>query len=193
MKYLIRGAAGIVAVGLLTANVLTLIKVNKLTEDVAQIQQDIQEVQQDIQEVQQGMMYKTEERIQVSEKEMGCLARNIFYEAGIEDKAGKVAVAQVTLNRLRTGRWGTDLCSVVYARAQFSWTLDKKKKWAQPKGPLWQDSLQVAGEFVHNGKRIKGLEHSTYYHADYVQPYWRKHVVKIQQIGQHIFYKPFDT
>ena len=173
-------------VGILTANVLTLVKVNKLTEDVEQVKQDVKEVQQVV-------LYKTKERIQVTEQEFECLARNIFYEAGIEDRAGKVAVAQVTLNRLKTGRWGRDLCSVVYARAQFSWTLDKKKKWARPKGELWQESLKVAHEFVHNGKRVKGLETSTYYHADYVSPYWRKHVVKIQQIGQHIFYKTVDA
>lgn len=185
MKYLIRGVGGVIAVGILTANVLTLVKVSKLTEDVEQVKQDVKEVQQVV-------LYKTNERLTVTDKEFDCLARNIFYEAGIEDRAGKVAVAQVTLNRLRTGRWGKDICSVVYARAQFSWTLDKKKRWAQPKGQLWKESLQVANDFVHKGKRVKGLEDSTYYHADYVKPYWRNHVVKIQQVGQHIFYKKVD-
>lgn len=185
MRYLIRGAGGILAVGILTANVLTLVKVNKLSEDVEQVKQDVKEVQQVV-------LYKSKERLSVTDKEFECLARNIFYEAGIEERAGKVAVAQVTVNRLRTGRWGNDLCSVVYSKAQFSWTLDRKKRWKQPKGPLWQESLQVAHDFVHKGKRVKGLEASTYYHADYVQPYWRNHVVKIQQVGQHIFYKKVD-
>jgi spore germination cell wall hydrolase CwlJ-like protein len=185
MKYLIRGVGGVIAVGILTANVLTLTKVEQLTKEVAHVKEEVKEVQKVV-------LYRSQERLKVTDKEFDCLARNIFYEAGIEDKAGKVAVAQVTLNRLRTGRWGDDLCKVVYAKAQFSWTLDKKKRWAKPKGELWHESLNVAAEFVHKGKRVKGLEDSTYYHADYVNPYWNKHVVKVQQIGQHIFYKKVD-
>lgn len=186
MKYLIRGVGGLVLVGILTANVVTLVKVSKLAKDVEQVKQEVKEVQQVV-------LYRSKERIQVSEKELDCLARNIFYEAGVEDRAGKVAVAQVTMNRLKTGRWGRDICSVVYAYAQFSWTLDKQKRQTTPKGELWQESIRVANDFVYKGKRVKGLESSTYYHADYVNPYWRKDVVKIQQIGQHIFYKKVDA
>lgn len=193
MKYLIRGVGGVVVLGIMGVNVLTLVKVEQLNKSTQESAKKIQQLGNDVQELQQIVIDKTDERIQVSSKQFDCLARNIFYEAGVEDIAGKIAVAQVTLNRLKTGKWGDDICSVVYARAQFSWTLDKKKRWAQPKGELWDQSVKVAQEFVFEGKRINSLKASIYYHTDYVKPQWIKDVVKIRQVGQHIFYKPATT
>jgi spore germination cell wall hydrolase CwlJ-like protein len=55
---------------------------------------------------------------------------------------------------------------------------------------LWEQSQNVARSVLAEGYRVKGLEDSTYYHADYIkEPAWARTVVKIQQIGQHIFYK----
>ena len=45
-----------------------------------------------------------------------CLAKNIYYEAGNEPEEGKVAVAMVTINRVRDGRFGKSICSVVDQR-----------------------------------------------------------------------------
>lgn len=150
--------------------------------EIATLHEDIQDIK--------VYLIKTQSRLQHTKAEEECLARNIFYEAGVEDRMGKFAVAQVTLNRLKEGRWGKDICKVVYAKAQFSWTLDKKKRNSQPKGPLWEESKTVALQVLKEGYRVKGLEESTYYHADYIRhPVWSRSVVKIQQIGQHIFYK----
>lgn len=150
--------------------------------EIATLHDDIQEIK--------VYLIKTQQRIQHTAAEEECLARNIFYEAGVEDRLGKFAVAQVTLNRVKEGRWGRDICKVVYARAQFSWTLDKKKRNQQPKGPLWEESRTVAHKVLKDGYRVAGLEDSTYYHAHYIrEPVWSRSVVKIQQIGQHIFYK----
>lgn len=51
--------------------------------------------------------------IKLSSKDVECLAHNIYYEAGGEPEEGKVAVAMVTINRLRDGRFGKSICSVV--------------------------------------------------------------------------------
>lgn len=56
----------------------------------------------------------------IDAKQLECLARNIFYEAGGESEEGKVAVAMVTLNRVEDGRFGKDVCSVVKQRTYFS-------------------------------------------------------------------------
>ena len=56
----------------------------------------------------------------VDPKQLECLARNIFYEAGNEPEEGKVAVALVTLNRVEDGRFGSDVCSVVKQRTYFT-------------------------------------------------------------------------
>ena len=54
--------------------------------------------------------------ISVSSKDVDCLAKNIYYEAGMEPEEGKVAVAMVTINRVRDGRFGKTICSVVDQR-----------------------------------------------------------------------------
>jgi spore germination cell wall hydrolase CwlJ-like protein len=54
--------------------------------------------------------------INLSSKDVDCLAKNIYYEAGGEPEEGKVAVAMVTINRVRDGRFGRSICSVVDQR-----------------------------------------------------------------------------
>jgi spore germination cell wall hydrolase CwlJ-like protein len=54
--------------------------------------------------------------INLSNKDIDCLAKNIYYEAGGESEEGKVAVAMVTINRVRDGRFGKTVCSVVDQR-----------------------------------------------------------------------------
>jgi spore germination cell wall hydrolase CwlJ-like protein len=124
----------------------------------------------------------------LSASERDCLARNMYYEAGNQSPQGQIAVAQVTLNRVRDGRWGNKICSVVYSKAQFSWTLNKKKRWAQPKGPTFDQVKSTLARF-EQGTRIKGLEHSLTYHADYIEkPFWAKVQQPVKRIGAHIFY-----
>ena len=155
---------------------------------LAFMQAEIQVIHDDVQDVKEFLV-KTNERINYTSADAECLAKNIYYEAGVEPIEGKYAVAQVTLNRLKAGNWGNSICNVVYSKSQFSWTLNKKKRWAQPKGDLWVESKAVARTVLDKGVRVPSLAHSTYYHADYVKPLWAKSVVKIQQVGQHIFYK----
>lgn len=114
-----------------------------------------------------------------------CLALNIFYEAGVEDLLGKLAVGTVTMNRLTTGRWGQSICDVVYARKQFSWTL---KKQEPPTGSLWEASKEAAA-LVLQEHQVYDLSNSLHYHADYVVPSWAASKQVVAQIGRHIFYE----
>jgi spore germination cell wall hydrolase CwlJ-like protein len=119
-------------------------------------------------------------------KEVECLTKNIYYEAGVEDKTGKYAVAHVTLNRMKTGKWGNDVCKVVYAKKQFSWTL--QKKLPKPNKTLWQESQDIAIQ-VLEGARVRGLSNSLFYHADYIRhPKWAHPDEHILTIGRHLFY-----
>lgn len=142
-------------------------------------------ISEDVAEIKQAFVTQTSEQVSFSQKDEDCLAKNIYYEAGIESEDGKYAVAQVTLNRLKSGKWGNTICSVVYSKAQFSWTL--KKKLEKPSGRAWEDSQWIAHR-VLGGERVHPLKEAMYYHADYVSPKWKKSVVKLQQVGQHIFY-----
>ena len=155
------------------------------------MQMEIQTVHDDVQEIKQFII-KGSGKMTYTKAEFNCLAKNIYHEAGVESTQGKFAVAQVTLNRLREGRWGNDICKVVYAKSQFSWTLYAKKRNEVPKGPLWNESRAVAHAVLDGGVRVPSLESATYYHAEYIKPpLWTKTVAKIQQVGQHIFYEKY--
>jgi spore germination cell wall hydrolase CwlJ-like protein len=152
-------------------------------------QAEIQVVHDDVQEIKSFLIH-TQERLKYTQADFHCLAKNIYHEAGIEPVEGKFAVAQVTLNRLKQGRWGRGICKVVHSPSQFSWTLNKRKVQEQPKGELWAESVAVARIVLDKGVRVPSLAQSTYYHADWIKkPLWTKSVVKIQQIGQHVFYQ----
>jgi spore germination cell wall hydrolase CwlJ-like protein len=121
-----------------------------------------------------------------SKEEIECLAKNIYYEAGVENQVGRYAVAQVTLNRLRSGQWGNNICRVVYSPKQFSWTLIKKLP--KPDAKLWKECLSIAKNSL-NGIGVNGLNRSLFYHADYIKaPKWTNYQKVTTQIGRHIFY-----
>jgi spore germination cell wall hydrolase CwlJ-like protein len=126
-------------------------------------------------------------------REEYCMAKNIYHEAGVETEKGKIAVGQVTLNRVSTGRWGNSICEVVYSHKQFSWTLEPQKLHEKPKGPLWEESL-AAAQKVFAGKRVKVVGNSLFYHTDYIKtPYWAEKKALIAQVGQHLFYTKART
>ena len=129
---------------------------------------------------------QTRDIVKYTTQDRDCLTKNIYYEAGVENTKGKYAVAHVTVNRLKTGRWGNTVCKVVYSKKQFSWTAQEKLPKPNPK--LWAESQAVADN-VLNGARVRGLQQSLYYHAEYIRaPRWADPRHEAGQIGQHIFY-----
>ncbi len=128
-------------------------------------------------------------------KDLECLATNIYYEAGNQSFEGKVAVAQVTLNRLNDGRFGKSVCEVVYAKGlisgrmvcQFSWVCENKRRILNTQSPQYIESMQVAKKVYLENFKLSALTNSLFFHADYVAPGWRKE--RIMKIGRHIFYK----
>ena len=134
---------------------------------------------------------QTRDTVKYTSQDRECLTKNIYYEAGVEGVKGKYAVAHVTVNRLKTGRWGNTVCKVVYAKKQFSWTA--QEKLPKPNAKLWSESQAVAVN-VLNGARIRGLQKSLYYHADYIRtPHWADRGEFATQIGQHKFYNKART
>ena len=126
------------------------------------------------------------------ERQLTCLAKNIYFEAAMEPFEGKVAVAQVTINRAESGRYPSDICDVVYQKnvvygrviCQFSWYCEN--------GPTvrhngaYKESMEVAKKVLLENFRLSSLKNAYFYHADYVSPNWK--LPKITQIGRHIFY-----
>ena len=133
--------------------------------------------------------------IKVREQQLDCLAINIYREAGHEPFEGKVAVAQVTMNRVKDGRFGKDVCGVVYQKnvvmervvCQFSWACDSVHMNRPINKAAYNESYEVAKKVLLEGFSLSILKDALYYHATYVNPRWP--LDKIGQIGQHIFYK----
>lgn len=129
---------------------------------------------------------KADRQVKYSTHDVDCMAKNIYYEAGIESKVGKYAVGHITMNRLDTGYWGKTVCDVVYAKDQFSWTRLKKLPKPDPNG--WAEAQSIAWDVLH-GYQVKSLSKSLFYHADYIKdPHWADKTQKVAQIGRHIFY-----
>ena len=132
----------------------------------------------------------------VRERQLACLARNIYYEAGSEPFEGKVAVAQVTLNRMESGKFPEDICQVIYQKnifyekvvCQFSWYCDREATIRPIHKGNYDESMEAAKKVLLEGFRLPSIKDALFYHADYVNPQWKKPVAA--KIGRHIFYKP---
>ena len=128
-------------------------------------------------------------------KQLECLTRNIYWEAATEPFEGKVAVAQVTMNRVQAGNFGKGVCGVVFQKnifyekvvCQFSWACENTHKVRPIHPKLYAESEEVAKKVLLENFRLPGLTSAIYYHADYVNPGWKKE--RIMKIGRHIFYK----
>jgi len=131
---------------------------------------------------------------QMRQTQLDCLARNIYHEAGSEPFEGKVAVAQVTINRTESGAFPSDICKVVYQKnvvyekvmCQFSWYCEGPSAMKPMNGPMYTESMEVAKKVLLEGFRLPDLKNALYFHGDYVQPGWNKKPVA--KIGHHIFY-----
>ena len=136
-----------------------------------------------------------------------CLAKNIYFEAGNQPIVGKMAVADVVLNRVDMEEYPNTICGVVYQaqerinwkgntvpvlhKCQFSWYCDGK-----PDTPYdtatWIESLNIAATYVEQTKHFRlydVTEGATHYHADSVYPYWADSLSRTVTIDNHLFYK----
>ena len=126
--------------------------------------------------------YKT---VKATNAEIMCLAKNIYYEARGEPLHGKIAVAQVTLNRVthRT-EFQSSICGVVYAKNQFSWTMEKHR---EPRGEAWLEAQALAKAVVIGTAHLPKFK-ALYFHNLTVKPKWNQTKELVARIGNHIFY-----
>lgn len=137
-----------------------------------------------------------------TKKEIDCLVDNIFFESGAEPHDGKIAVAFVTMNRVKSEGYPSSVCGVIKQKnnnvCQFSWYCQKKTT-VKNVLTLSQESLynymrDIAMLVYFNHDKLKHEDPSKgalFYHADYVDPKW-KNVKKTTKIGRHIFYRKKD-
>lgn len=136
------------------------------------------------------------QKITVNKKELDCMASNIYFEAATQSRVGKIAVAQVTMNRVRSPKFPNSVCEVVYQGpqnpknsrlCQFSWFCDGKPDVIRSKR-MWRECVYVAKYVILGG--VPDITHqSTHYHAKYVNPWWAKKMRLTVSLGDHIFYR----
>jgi spore germination cell wall hydrolase CwlJ-like protein len=136
--------------------------------------------------------YITDTSMTNSEKALRCMTQAVYYEAGFEPIAGRYAVAQVILNRMRHPAFPKSVCGVIYQGShrpgcQFSFACDGSLLRA-PSAKPWAEARRIA-EDVLSGTVTSTVGMATHYHANYVSPYWAPKLHKITQMGAHIFYR----
>ena len=127
---------------------------------------------------------------QKEDLEIHCLAANMYYEARGESEKGILAVALVTMNRVKDNLFPDSVCEVVFQKVkktcQFSWVCKKPKvNFEEEK---FQKTLNLAKK-VYNGQVKDFTRGATHFHNATIQPNWASAKVKTLQIGNHFFYR----
>jgi spore germination cell wall hydrolase CwlJ-like protein len=137
----------------------------------------------------------------VDPKQLNCLAKNIFYEAGGEPFNGQAAVARVVMNRIAHG-FGKDPCAVIYQASyvdkliddemqkvklcQFSWVCEGKSE-PNKNSARYKQAEQVAYDVLAHDAYTDIVPKSTlFFHNLSVDPLWP--YKQVAKIGNHIFY-----
>jgi len=117
-----------------------------------------------------------------------CLATAVYFESMGESLQGQLAVANVVINRAKSGRYPTSWCGVVKQKAQFSFVRAGRFPRVDTGCEAWVKAQAIA--------RIAALNLTSalpkdvlWYHADYVAPSWGRRLTKVEKIGAHIFYR----
>jgi len=120
-----------------------------------------------------------------ADRELNCLAVGVYYESKGEPLAGQLAVADVILNRTRSGRFPKSVCSVLTQRGQFSFVRGGKIP-TPPNNAQWRKALAVA-QVAQKGLWDSPAEDALFFHARYVKPSWKR--ARVATVGNHIFYR----
>ncbi len=139
-----------------------------------------------------------------ADRDLNCMAQNVYFEAASESFVGQIAVAQVVMNRVQSEHFPSTPCDVIFEgpryisskgnilpvkhRCQFSWYCDGKFESINDK-KAWDLAVNVAMRVLL--KTLPDItEGSLWYHSTSVNPYWAKTKTKVTQIDNHIFYSP---
>ncbi len=120
--------------------------------------------------------------------EATCLATAVYFESMGEPLEGQLAVAQVVINRTKSGRYPTSMCGVVKQKAQFSFVRSGQFPRIDAACQAWRKAQAIARIASANMAQILPAD-VLWYHADYVAPSWGHRLARVEKIGAHIFYR----
>ena len=124
-----------------------------------------------------------------------CLAEAIYFESRGEAVRGQMAVAQVILNRVFSGKYPNTVCGVVYQNAhrrlhcQFTFACDGIPDIVR-EPDMWERAKTIAAEMLDGKLWLPEVGKATHYHAYWVHPGWVREMTKMHKLGVHTFYRP---
>jgi hypothetical protein len=124
-----------------------------------------------------------------------CLAEAIYFESRGEAVRGQMAVAQVVLNRVFSGKYPNTVCGVVYQNAhrrlhcQFTFACDGIPDIVR-EPDMWERAKTIAAEMLDGKLWLPEVGKATHYHAYWVHPGWVREMTKMHRLGVHTFYRP---
>ena len=126
-------------------------------------------------------------------RDLECLTQAVYYEARGEGRDGQRAVAQVVLNRVRHAAFPKTICGVVFQGAnrrtgcQFSFTCDGSMR-GRVNRAAWNRARDIADKAL-SGAVYAPVGNATHFHTTAVSPVWRGSMIRVTQVGQHLFYR----
>ena len=120
--------------------------------------------------------------------DLKCLAQAVYFEARGDPIEGQLAVAEVVINRAKSGLYPDNFCDVVTQPSQFSFVHHGRIPAADESSAAWQRAEAVAQIAQQNLWQSKAAD-ALYFHATYVRPSWAHQKVQLAQIDTHIFYR----
>lgn len=122
-----------------------------------------------------------------------CLSEALYFEARGESVKGQFAVAEVILNRVKSGKFPSSVCGVVNQgtgklhRCQFSYTCDgHPENIGEPSA--YRNVGKIARALLDGAPRNLTVG-ATYYHNHTVRPRWSKVFIRTASIDGHYFYR----
>ncbi|HEX8620432.1 MAG TPA: cell wall hydrolase [Allosphingosinicella sp.] len=115
-----------------------------------------------------------------------CLAGAVYFESKGEPLRGQLSVAEVILNRARSGRFPASVCGVVKQRGQFSFVRSGRIPAVARASLAWKRAVAIA-HIAREKLADGGAPRALFFHARYVSPRWR--LTRVAAVGNHIFYR----
>ncbi len=124
--------------------------------------------------------------------DLECLTGAVYYEARGESPQGQHAVAQVVMNRVKHPAYPKSVCAVVYQGAgrsgcQFSFACDGSTRRGR-EAKAWARARKVAARVLAGGT-VANIGYATHFHTTAVSPFWAPQMLRVAQVGAHVFYK----
>lgn len=125
-------------------------------------------------------------RTPLSGRESECLAGAIYFESKGEPLNGQLAVAEVILNRAKSGRFPASVCGVVFQPSQFSFVRGGGFPPIAKSSQGWREAVAIT-HIANNDEWDSGVGKALFFHARRVSPGWK--LQRLASVGNHVFYR----